>query len=81
MSVLESVERVVSGLPEGERCGWRAVLALSLAEALDSTPSASLARELRSLMHEIQLASAPAEEDDLDKIISLQAKRKSASEG
>lgn len=81
MSVLESVERAVSGLPEGERCGWRVVLALSLAEALDGAPSASLARELRSLMHEIQLASAPVEEDDLDKIISLQAKRKSGSEG
>lgn len=79
MAVLSAVEAVVATLPQADRNGWRAQLALQLAESLDDQPNASMARELRSVMNEIQSLSVPAEEDDLDKIINLNAKRRSAS--
>lgn len=81
MPVLPSVERVVKSLPEAEQSAWRAQLALQLAGSLDAAPNASMARELRSVMKEIQSESAPVEVDGLDRIVDLASRRKSASSG
>lgn len=80
MSVSSAVFAVVDALPEVERQGWRAQLAVTLAESLDEVPNASMARELRAVMKELQEVSSPVEEDGVDKIISL-ANRRSASSG
>lgn len=81
MAVLPAVRSVIEDLAPADQESWRAQLALQLAESIDEQPNASMARELRSVMNELQSVMAPAEEDDLDKIINLNAKRRSASQG
>lgn len=79
MAIFNAVSEVIESLPESDQDGWQAQLALQLAASLDETPNASMARELRSLMKDIESNAIAVEEDALDKIIDLAAKRKSAS--
>ena len=81
MAVLPAVEAVVGALPDVDRSGWRAELALQLARSLDEFPNASMARELRSVMNELQANSLPVEVDDLDELTARREKRRSASSG
>lgn len=79
MAIFNAVSEVIGNLPESDKDGWQAQLALQLATSLDETPNASMARELRSVMKDIESNTVAVEEDALDKIIDLAAKRKSAS--
>jgi hypothetical protein len=68
--VFASVAAVLAGQE-----GWRVTLALTLAKDLDRQPNASVARELRTLMHELA-EDAPAEETSVpDQLRARRAKR------
>ncbi len=62
-------------LPAATRSGWRATLARTLAVALDDVPNASMARELRALMHEIVDGVEPEEVGVADDLRARRAAR------
>lgn len=72
--------RVRAALDEsGAADDWRSATALTLAEALDDEPSASMSRELRSLMHDIAEATVPQEVSIADELRAKRAARTSAA--
>lgn len=77
MAVLAEVELVLAGLDAAE---WQKALARSLAEAMDESPNASIAKELRLLMVEL---GASADEkpkgDTSDDLASKRAARRAAA--
>jgi len=69
--ILAGVRQVLEGLPED----WRFHLAIALATALDEAPNASMARELRSVMGEIEKAIPPEVSSVSDDLRARRAKR------
>ena len=55
MSIRDAVEDAVSA----SEPSWRVEVARTLADALDETPNASMARELRAVMHDIAALTVP----------------------
>jgi hypothetical protein len=71
------VDRALDGVAED----WRTALARSLADALDSEPQASMARELRALMGVIG-SDAPAKEGStVDDLAARRAERLAGTGG
>lgn len=75
MAVLDEVKRELEGvsLP-----GWKRETAFALAAAMDESPNASTAKELRALMSEVAVKPA-ATGDVSDDLAAKRAARRSAS--
>lgn len=78
MAVFASVEAAIARLPVGERDGWKAQTALTLARTMDAEPNASIARELRSVMNDLEAGNIAETGDFLDELAS---RRESKSTG
>ena len=78
MAILPAVEAAISHLPVAEQNGWKAQTALTLAATMDSEPNASIARELRSVMNDIEAGHVVEAGDFLDE---LSSRRESKSTG
>lgn len=75
MAVLTSVTAALEGVAVP---AWRRDIALALASAMDESPNASTAKELRTLMAE--LVDAPAVKGDVsDDLASKRAARRAAA--
>lgn len=75
MSVLSSVEVALEGLTVDE---WKRSLVLSLAEAMDRQPNASIAKELRLIMDDLGVSPAEKAGDAADDLAAKRAARRSA---
>lgn len=64
MSIRTAVDAALSGCEED----WRVNLARTLADALDEDPNASMARELRAVMHDIAESAEPKEAGVADEL-------------
>ena len=74
--MLSEVELALSGVV----CeGWQRELALSLAEGMDASPNASLAKELKALMGELGAGSAVEKGDVADELAAKRAERRRAA--
>lgn len=71
MSVLREINKALKSEP----AGWRKELARKLARSLDETANASMAKELRALMHEISEGSAPKVRSKADELRAKRAER------
>lgn len=78
MAILPSVEAAIGRLPVAEQNGWKAQTALTLAGTMDAEPNASIARELRSVMNDLEAGNIAEEGDFLDE---LSSRRESKSTG
>lgn len=75
MAVLDEVKAELDGLVIP---GWRREVAFALAKAMDESPNASTAKELRSLMEDIGVK--PVEQGDVsDDLAAKRAARRSAA--
>jgi hypothetical protein len=74
-----SVQSSVTAELEGRSVpGWKRELLLTLAEAMDTSPNASIAKELRSLMDDV--GAKPAAVGDVsDDLAAKRAARRSAA--
>jgi hypothetical protein len=70
VSVFDKVKDVLDG-----RSDWRSELARRLALELDVEPNASMAKELRQLMAELEDEAAPKEGTALDELNARRARR------
>ena len=76
MSVLAAVTDALGGLS----CeAWERATALALAEAMDESPNASLAKELRQLMADLGAAKPVEAGDVADELAAKRAARRRAS--
>ena len=76
MSVLGTVTEALEGLS----CeAWERATALALAKALDESPNASLAKELRQLMSDLGAAKPVESGDVADELAAKRAARRRAS--
>ena len=78
MAILPAVEAAVGRLPVSEQNGWKAQTALTLARTMDAEPNASIARELRSVMNDLEAGNIAETGDFLDELAS---RRESKSTG
>lgn len=78
MAILPAVTAALARLPLDAQKGWKAQTALTLAGALDAEPNASMARELRSVMNDLEAKSDAGEGDFLDE---LSSRRESKASG
>jgi len=77
MSVFDSVSDALSDSPGEE---WQRALALSLAQAMDDSPSASTAKELRLLVLDLTAGLLITEKSDpVDDIAAKRAARRAAA--
>ena len=75
MSVRERVDAALAGVPQD----WRTSLAQTLASAMDGEPNASMARELRSVMADIDAEKPQAGGTGLDELERRRAARGAAT--
>lgn len=75
MSVLVSVEEALEGLTVE---AWKRALVLSLAEAMDKQPNASIAKELRLVMDDLGVSPAEQTGDAADDLAAKRAARRSS---
>lgn len=71
MTVRTAVEAALSACEPS----WRVEVARTLADALDEAPNASMARELRAVMHDIAEATEPEESSVADDLRARRAAR------
>lgn len=78
MSVRDSVSAALAGSPGAE---WQRDLALTLAKAMDDSPSASTAKELRAVMSELGVSGADLKPkgDVSDDLAAQRARRRAAA--
>lgn len=76
MTVLPSVR---TALDAAKVTGWQRDLAESLAEAMDDSPNASTAKELRTLMVELTDGAVEKKADTSDDLAAKRTARRSAS--
>lgn len=70
MTIHSAVTAALSVLPLDAQNGWKAQTALTLAAALDAEPNASMARELRAVMNDLESLNTAGEGDFLDELAS-----------
>lgn len=76
MSVLREVTKELKAI----KCeGWQRALALSLAKAMDESPSASTAKELKLLMGELGSERKVETGDVADELAAKRAERRRAA--
>lgn len=78
MAIFGAVEAAIGRLPVADQDGWKAQTALTLARTMDAEPNASIARELRSVMNDLEAGNIAEVGDFLDE---LSTRRESKSTG
>lgn len=74
--ILTAVEAELGRLSKGDQQSWSAQVALTLAEALDDEPNASMARELRSVMAVLMGNAKAVRVDSVDEVAAARRSRR-----